>query len=72
MTGQPPRLHGYRVTVDFLSVAEVAYELGVERRDVYLLAESGELPLWQDGDQLLVKRQELDEFLRAQQREGEN
>lgn len=49
--------------MDYLSLSEVAYELGIERPRVWRLIESGQLPLWRDGKQLVVMRQDLDEYL---------
>jgi excisionase family DNA binding protein len=51
------------MNTSFLSLSEVSQELGLTRRDVKRLIESGQLPGYQFGNQVRVKSEDLLSFV---------
>jgi excisionase family DNA binding protein len=47
----------------FLSIREVAEELGISERSVWRLIEDGELPVHRFGSSTRVKREDLDAYI---------
>jgi excisionase family DNA binding protein len=47
----------------FLSIREVAEELGISERSAWRLVEQGELPVHQFGSSTRVKREDLDAYI---------
>ncbi len=68
MCDEPPRPPKRK---RFLSMREVAEELGISERSAWRLVEQGELPVHQFGASTRVKREDLDAYIERCRRRKE-
>lgn len=56
---------------EYFSIQEVADMLGVKKVTIYRMIKKGELPYYQLGKLIRIKREDFEKFMQTRRQEGE-